>query len=122
MDARSASDMGPVDDYGTARLQGHPNRMLCERVVLDRACACDDGPATTETAARLANMRCELGAGELPLIQCVLRVVRNDARLQMFRHVVDTDCRDTPRFDEMPCLRMRMCVGMCGYACTCARA
>ncbi len=43
--------------------------MLFDRVVLDRAaayatgCACDTGQATTETAARLANMRCELGGG-----------------------------------------------------------
>ena len=26
-------------------------------------CACDAGPATTETAARLVNMLCELGSG-----------------------------------------------------------
>jgi hypothetical protein len=26
-------------------------------------CACDAGPATTETAARLANVQCKLGTG-----------------------------------------------------------
>jgi len=48
--------------------------------------------------------------------------------LQTFRQVVDTDCRDTPprmisvRFDELPvCVRVRMRVGVCGYAGTCAR-
>ena len=27
-------------------------------------CACDAGPATTETAARLVNVHCELGSGD----------------------------------------------------------
>ena len=44
-------------------------------------CACDAGPAATETAARLASMRCG-GRGKLRLIQCVPRTVRNGACLR----------------------------------------
>ena len=38
----------------------------------------------------------ERGPLRLIIVQCVPRVVRNGAHLQMFRHVVDTDCRDIP--------------------------
>ena len=70
-------------EAGTARLRGRPHRMLRTRVVLDCAAACDAGPATTETAARLANIHCG-GRGKLRLIQCVPRTVRNGAHLQTF--------------------------------------
>ena len=70
-------------EAGTARLRGRPHRMLRTRVVLDCAAACDAGPATTETAARLANIHCG-GRGKLRLIQCVPRTVRNGSHLQTF--------------------------------------
>jgi hypothetical protein len=56
----------------------------------------------------------------LRLIPCVPRVVRDGALLQTFHHTVDTVCRDNlvecyVCFDELPvCVRIRMCVGMCG--------
>jgi hypothetical protein len=120
-----------VMEAGTARLRGRPHRMLSTHGVLNCAAAWTrlGGPATTETAASLANMHCG-GRGKLRLIQCVPSIVRNGAHLQTFRQVVDTDYRDgypplecSVRFDELPvCVRVRMCVGVFGYAVTCARA
>jgi hypothetical protein len=85
-------------------------------------CACDAGPATTETAARLASMRCG-GRGKLRLTLCVPRTVRNGARLR--RSSLDKVCRDNPPpiswsacSHELPmCVRGHMRMGMC----VCAR-
>jgi hypothetical protein len=74
----------------------------------------------------LASMRCG-GRGKLRLLQCVPRTVRNGARLR--RSSLDKVYRDNPPLacsvylDELQvCVRMRMRVGVCGYACVCARA
>ena len=73
-------------------------------------CACDAGPAATETAARLASMRCG-GRGKLRLIQCVPRTVRNGARLR--RSSLDKVCRDNPPLQCNVCLNeLQVCVRM----------
>jgi hypothetical protein len=56
-------------------------------------CACDAGPAATETAARLASIHCGR-RGKLRLIQCVPRTVRNGALL--IRSSLDKVCRENP--------------------------
>jgi len=72
------------------------------------------------------------GRGKLRLIQCVPRTVRNGASLR--RSSLDKVCRDNPPLQchalqcsicshELPmCVRGPMHVGVCGYACACARA
>ena len=56
-------------------------------------CACDAGPAATETATRLTSMLCGV-RGKLRLTLCVLRTVRNGARLR--RSSLDKVGRDNP--------------------------
>ena len=80
-------------------------------------CACDTGPAATETVARLASMRCG-ERGKLRLTLCVPRTVRNGACLR--RSSLDKVCRVNPPLEcsvcshELPmCVRGHMRMGMC---------
>ena len=100
--------------------------LIARRRLNAAGCECGAGPGAAEAAAGLAGMRCG-GRGKLRLIQCVPRTVRNGARLR--RSSLDKVCRDNPPLQcsicshELPmCVRGPMHVGVCGYACACARA
>jgi hypothetical protein len=91
-------------------------------------CACDAGPATAETAARLANMSCELGDGGRFDYYGVHLGPSGMVHISR-RFTLDKGCRDNPLLQCSVCLnklqvcvRMRRRMGVCGYTCACARA
>ena len=68
-------------------------------------CACDAGPAKTETAARHAHALRQEGETTMRLMPCAIRVTRSCAHLHMHLHVTGTPAAGTT--PPMPCFALK---------------